>query len=584
MDDQSRCLSSPLLAETAHPIEADINIHVQGVPDGYCEDTLVSSLNRPSSSNIDSILSLTVPDNSMLTLMYALCLGLVNGADAVDIMSVSFIIDHLKRDTTSHLYLNASTSSLVASSIFVGMLLGSIIVSPLSSKVGRKSTLIASLLCTSVGSLVSSVSPTIPTLIATRFISGCGIGGAIPIGFTYASEVVKPGSRHVVISFMALCWVLGSLIATGLAWLLLGAMKTSLHVYILSVGAFPTVCLLLCALVLPESPHYLANRSTPRNNGGDNDGDSDVNGSNVYADQCMDVLTHISTYSHRMVFSCCSRDKTSNNHMYPHHHHHHPRVPVMSGREGDDVSNERGLYTNHAEPLGESQLNKCASESDGDGDDNQHVDTLTLTLTREQSRSLLVRLKSCWTNNDNISNNNDNNGNNNGSEETPSNTSSTLTSRPLSTFLISLCAGWFLLSLASYGFSLWVPSLFSKLQHGDDDDDDDPMKAYQNTFIYSLAQLPGCFVAMYVLTVVSKVRIITVSNIIGTIAMAVFCFYYNTNLAVGLVCICMYQMCTTAVWTAIVRISSLLFLIISTDRIISHSIHVLINTTILAHI
>lgn len=322
--------------------------------------------------------------------------------------------------------------------------------------------------------------------------------------FTYASEVIVSAHREVVFGFMALAWVFGSLYATGLAWWLLGSLKTSLSTFILSAAMFPLLSLIVCVLYLPESPHFHINAPSTAPDVAPNDAISVNTSVSIDADMdrrvahCMDELRRISESAHRYRSTCCAP--------------------------------------------------------------NTHTDTDThTTLSLEQSHSLLDAVQASWTSNvlgldpsvdvdDEVTH-----------THAPLLQTWSMRTKPLSTYLISLCFTFFFLSMASYGFSLWVPNLFNKLQNQDPDAEQDPIVAYQNTFIYSTAQLPACLVAMYAITRVSKTRLTVASNIVATIAMGLFTILFDSSIIVGLICICAYQMFTTAAWTAIVRFLSILF-------------------------
>lgn len=66
------------------------------------------------------------------------------------------------------------TIGALAAAIFAGMFVGGIIFGPLSDQIGRRTSLLYSLLLNAVFALLSSLSPNIYALIACRSLAGVG--------------------------------------------------------------------------------------------------------------------------------------------------------------------------------------------------------------------------------------------------------------------------------------------------------------------------------------------------------------------------------------------------------------------------
>jgi AAHS family 3-hydroxyphenylpropionic acid transporter len=98
-----------------------------------------------------------------------------------------------------------------------GLLIGALIGGRASDLVGRKAVLVASIAAFGICSLLTSVSPDMQSLIGARFLTGLGLGGAMPNLLALAADVSGPHKRS------------GS-IATAYAGMPIGAVGGSLIV------------------------------------------------------------------------------------------------------------------------------------------------------------------------------------------------------------------------------------------------------------------------------------------------------------------------------------------------------------------
>jgi AAHS family 4-hydroxybenzoate transporter-like MFS transporter len=69
-----------------------------------------------------------------------------------------------------------------------GLMLGAFAVGPLADRHGRKTMLVVSMILFGAASLGSSLSSGLPSLIALRFLTGLGLGGAMAMTITLASS------------------------------------------------------------------------------------------------------------------------------------------------------------------------------------------------------------------------------------------------------------------------------------------------------------------------------------------------------------------------------------------------------------
>lgn len=140
---------------------------------------------------------------------------------------------------------------------FLGMTIGALAAGFVGDALGRRFTYQVNLLVFGLASLAAVFAPTMPWLIAARFLMGLGLGAEIVVGYSTLTEFVPPASRGRWLAFMALIVVSG-LPATAL----LGS------VIIPTFGWRPVFLIAgLGALIvwylrksLPESPRWLESK------------------------------------------------------------------------------------------------------------------------------------------------------------------------------------------------------------------------------------------------------------------------------------------------------------------------------------
>ncbi|XP_034542119.1 synaptic vesicle glycoprotein 2C [Notolabrus celidotus] len=188
--------------------------------------------------------------------------GWANASDAVEILCVSFLLPTARCD----MQLSTSDMGLLTSSIFLGMMLGGYMWGYLADKKGRRKVLILSLTVNGMFGGLSSMVPWFSIFLVMRFISGIGVGGSIPVIFSYFSEFMPRKRRGTMISALATFWMAGNILAAGLAWLVIprdwkyilgpwAFQSWRLFVVLCSVPSLTSA--LFFALLLPESPKFL---------------------------------------------------------------------------------------------------------------------------------------------------------------------------------------------------------------------------------------------------------------------------------------------------------------------------------------
>ncbi|XP_072242433.1 synaptic vesicle glycoprotein 2C isoform X1 [Leuresthes tenuis] len=195
-------------------------------------------------------------------LLLVVC-GWANASDAVEILCVSFLLPTARCD----LLLSTSDMGLLTASIFLGMMVGGYMWGYLADQRGRRKVLVISLTINGLFGGLASFAPWFWLFLLLRFISGIGVGGSIPVIFSYFSEFMPRLRRGAMISALATFWMAGNILASGLAWMVIP--RTWAHVSLgfldfQSWRLFVVLCsvpsitsALLFKMLMPESPKFL---------------------------------------------------------------------------------------------------------------------------------------------------------------------------------------------------------------------------------------------------------------------------------------------------------------------------------------
>ncbi|MFB5188777.1 aromatic acid/H+ symport family MFS transporter [Alicyclobacillus fastidiosus] len=152
-------------------------------------------------------------------------------------------------------------SAVVAGSLnsyaLVGMMIGALVLGPLSDRFGRKNVIILSCIgfCVFVGLCGFADGPTM--FASFRFISGLGLGGLMPNAVALVTEYSPKPLRSTLVALMFSGHPLGGVLASIIGMHLV---PTTGWRSVLWVGAIPLLAVPLFYALVPDSPTFYANR------------------------------------------------------------------------------------------------------------------------------------------------------------------------------------------------------------------------------------------------------------------------------------------------------------------------------------
>ncbi|TCB69581.1 3-(3-hydroxy-phenyl)propionate transporter MhpT [Acinetobacter sp. ANC 4216] len=188
-------------------------------------------------------------DNKHAIVTVAICF-LIAVIEGLDIQAAGIAAAGIRE----HFGLDSSQLGVFFSAGILGLLPGALIGGRLADGIGRKKVLIWSTATFAVFTLCTVWVNSFNTLLAVRFLAGAGLGGAMPILITLASEAVSPKNRGRAVGLMYCGMPVGAAILSLIAATEFGANWK--NVFYLG-GLLPIFVIPLMMWFLPESKEYL---------------------------------------------------------------------------------------------------------------------------------------------------------------------------------------------------------------------------------------------------------------------------------------------------------------------------------------
>lgn len=171
-------------------------------------------------------------------------------ADAMEVLLVSFALPAMAAEWN----LTAPQKSLLATAIFIGMLVGALVWGRLADRMGRKLGFIATIGIDSFFGLLSAFAPSFGILVVLRTLTGFGVGGTLPVDYGMFTEYLPVKDRGKRLVLLESFWALGTIIAAGTAWLVVPTLGWR---WLFAISALPGLLLYIVRRYIPESPRFL---------------------------------------------------------------------------------------------------------------------------------------------------------------------------------------------------------------------------------------------------------------------------------------------------------------------------------------
>ena len=189
-------------------------------------------------------------------LILILCF-LIVAVDGFDTAAMGYVAPALVQDWG----IEKSSLGPVMSAALFGLAFGAIFAGPMADRVGRKKVLVLSVFFFGACSLATAFAPTIWWLTVLRFLTGLGLGAAMPNAVTLMSEYAPARRRAVLVNTMFCGFPLGS--AAGGFFAAAIIPHYGWHSVLLFGGVVPLVLAMVLVAVLPESIRYMVVRQYP---------------------------------------------------------------------------------------------------------------------------------------------------------------------------------------------------------------------------------------------------------------------------------------------------------------------------------
>ncbi|CAN7728888.1 MFS transporter [Cupriavidus necator] len=170
--------------------------------------------------------------------------------DSVDLATMTFVLGSIKQEFG----LSTTTTGLVASASFFGMVLGAALAGLLADRFGRRPVFQWSMVLWGVASYLCSTAQSVEALIAWRVLLGIGMGMEFPVAQTLLSEFVPTANRGRLIALMDGFWPLGFITAGVVSYFVLPQFGWRT---VFALLAIPAVFVLIVRRLVPESPRWL---------------------------------------------------------------------------------------------------------------------------------------------------------------------------------------------------------------------------------------------------------------------------------------------------------------------------------------
>lgn len=172
--------------------------------------------------------------------------------DGFDTQAIGYVAPDLARDWN----LPRGALGPVFSAGLFGLMIGALVFGPVADRIGRKRIIVLSTMAFGVGTLLTILAQDVYWLIALRFLTGLGLGGAMPNAVALTSEFSPHRRRATMVMTMFVGFSAGAALGGLLAAALIPAFGWR-SIFLVG-GVVPILFVPVLAKLLPESIRFLA--------------------------------------------------------------------------------------------------------------------------------------------------------------------------------------------------------------------------------------------------------------------------------------------------------------------------------------
>jgi AAHS family 4-hydroxybenzoate transporter-like MFS transporter len=196
------------------------------------------------------------PFSRFQRIVFAMCFMIVL-MDGFDTAAIGFIAPSLLQEW----HIGKTALAPVLSAALFGLACGALLSGPLSDRVGRRLVLTSAVLLFGASCFGSAFASDLMQLTTLRFITGVGLGAAMPNAVTLMSEFCPDKRRATIVNLMFCGFPLGAALGGFLAaWMI---PQFGWRSVLLFGGAVPLLLWAALMLKLPESIRYMVFKRQP---------------------------------------------------------------------------------------------------------------------------------------------------------------------------------------------------------------------------------------------------------------------------------------------------------------------------------